>query len=129
MKILNPESLPAPRGYSNGILLPVGKILFIAGQIGWDSSGKLAGDLTSQFAQALQNVLAVLSAAGGEVEQIGKLTIFIKDKGDYIYRRKEIGKVYRQLMGKHFPAMSLVVVKDLLEEDAQVEIEATAVIP
>ena len=129
MNIINPESLGAPRGYSNGILMPEGRILFVAGQIGWDRSHKLKEGLTAQFMQSIQNVLEVVRTAGGSAENIGRMVIYIKDKNDYMKKKKEIGEAYRQLMGKHFPAMSLTVVKDLLEEGALVEIEATAVIP
>jgi enamine deaminase RidA (YjgF/YER057c/UK114 family) len=127
--IINPESLGAPRGYSNGILLPAGKILFVAGQIGWDRSHKLKEGLTSQFGQAIENVLEVVRTANGLPENIGRMTIYIKDKNEYLKRQKEIGEIYRRWMGKHFPVMSLIVVKDLLEEGALVEIEVTAVIP
>jgi len=129
MRIIQPESLGKPRGYSNGILAPAGRILFVAGQIGWDRTRKLKEGLTAQFGQAIQNILEVVREAGGSPENIGRMTIYIKDKSDYQKRTKEIGEQYQQRMGKHFPAMSLIIVKDLLEEGALVEIEATAVIP
>lgn len=129
MKIINPESLVIPRGYNHGILYPGGKVLFVAGQVGWDGAGRLLDGLTLQFSQALKNVLEVVRMAGGSPENIGRFTVYIKDKEDYGKRRREIGQAYQKLMGKHFPAMSLLVVKDLLEEGALVEIEATAVIP
>ena len=128
MKIVNPSQLPKPQGYSHGILAS-GKVLFIAGQIGWDRNCKLAEGIANQFEAALQNLLAVVTDAGGKPENIARFTIFIKDKQDYIDSRKEIGARYRSLMGKHFPAMSLLVIKDLLEDGALVEIEATAVLP
>ena len=128
MKIFNPETLAAPRGYNHGIVAS-GNLLFVAGQIGWDKDGNVADGLVNQFEQALRNILAVVQDAGGKAENIGRLTIFIKDKQDYLNRRKEIGLRYKATMGKHFPAMSLLVVKDLLEEKALVEIEATAVLP
>lgn len=128
MKIVNPSSLGKPHGYSNGILYSQGQILFVSGQIGWDSSHTLASGLTSQFAQALRNVLDVVLEAGGNPESIGRLTMYVTDKQEYQRSRKEIGEAYRSIMGRHFPAMSLVVAKDLLEEGALIEIEATAVI-
>ena len=128
MKIFNPETLAIPRGYNHGILAS-GNLLFIAGQIGWDKDGNVADGLVNQFEQALRNILAVVEKAGGTAENIGRLMIFIKDKQDYLNRRKQIGQCYQAVMGKHYPAMSLLVVKDLLEEKALVEIEATAVLP
>ena len=128
MKIFNPETLASPRGYNHGILAS-GNLLFIAGQIGWDKDGNMADGLVNQFEQALRNVMAVVEKAGGTAENIGRLAIFIKDKQDYLNRRKEIGQCYQAVMGKHYSAMSLLVVKDLLEDKALVEIEATAVLP
>jgi enamine deaminase RidA (YjgF/YER057c/UK114 family) len=128
MKIFNPESLAAPRGYNHGISAS-GNLLFVAGQIGWDKDGNVADGLVNQFEQALRNIVTVVEHAGGKAENIGRLTIFIKDKQDYLNRRKEIGECYQTVMGKHFPAMSLLIVKDLVEENALVEIEATAVLP
>lgn len=129
MEKINPETLATPRGYNNGILMPGGKILFVAGQVGWDRQERMAQGLVAQFEQALRNILDVVESAGGNRECIGRFTIFIKDKNEYIEKRKEIGAVYREQMGKHFPAMSLLVIKDLLEPNALVEIEATAVLP
>ena len=128
MKIFNPEILATPRGYNHG-LSASGNLLFIAGQIGWDKDGKVADGLVDQFERALRNVVAVVESAGGKAENIGRLTIFIKDKQDYLNLRKEIGQRYQAIMGKHYPAMSLLVVKDLLEENALIELEATAVLP
>ena len=125
---INPPTLAEPRGYNNGILMEPGRILFVAGQIGWNASGEMARGLVAQFDQALRNILDVVETAGGNSESIARFTIFIKNKADYIADRKEIGVVYRKHMGKHFPAMSLLVVVDLLEDEALVEIEATAVI-
>lgn len=128
MKPINPETLATPRGYNNGMLAVAGKILFVAGQVGWDRDQKMAKGLTAQFERALINILEVVKAAGGIPESIGRMTIFITDKKEYISQRKAIGLVYREHMRNHYPAMSLVIVKDLLEEGALVEIEATAVI-
>jgi enamine deaminase RidA (YjgF/YER057c/UK114 family) len=129
MKIINPASLPSPSGYSNGVLSEPGKILCIAGQIGWDENAQIAKGLVSQFDRALRNVLGVVREAGGKPEHIVRITIYVTDKHDYIYNRRELGTIYRNVMGSHYPAMSLLIVKDLLEEYALVEIEATAVIP
>ena len=128
-RVVNPEALGTPKGYSQGILASKGQILFVSGQIGWDVNGWLVGtDLVSQFEQALRNVLTVVSEAGGKADHIGRLTIYVVDKHAYLKATKDIGQAYRGLMGKHFPAMALVQVADLLEEGALVEIEATAVI-
>ncbi len=130
MTIINPEALGQPRGYSNGILFEGGSVLFIAGQIGWDRDSRIVSDdFADQFAQALGNVLAVVREAGGQPENIGRLLIFVTDKGEYNAQLRAIGSAYRQLMGKHFPAMSLVEVSSLLEPLAKVEVEAIAVIP
>lgn len=131
MRPINPAELGAPRGYSNGMLAPAGgRLLFVAGQIGWDAQQKLAAsDLAGQFRQALCNVLGVVREAGGQPEHIGRLTIYVTDKGEYLRDVRAIGAGYRELMGKHFPAMALVEVAALLEPGAKVEIEATAVLP
>jgi enamine deaminase RidA (YjgF/YER057c/UK114 family) len=127
---INPETLAPARGYSNGLVLGPGRILFVAGQIGWDREGRLVSDVFSaQFAQALENVVAVVRAAGGQPEHIGRLTIYVTNKQRYLAELKAVGAAYRERMGKHYPAMALVEVQDLLEEGALVEIEATAVLP
>ena len=130
LTFINPESLGAPHGYSNGVLTEAGgRLLFVAGQIGWDQNQKLVGaDLVEQFDRALANVISVVSEAGGEPEQIARLVIYVTDKNEYKTRMKEIGEHYRNRMGKHFPAMVLVEVAGLLEDRAKVEIEATAVL-
>ena len=127
--IVNRDTLAPPRGYSNGLLYGPGRVLFVAGQIGWDREGQLAGEgFAEQFAQALRNVLDVVRAAGGRPESIGRFTIYVTDKKAYLAAAKAIGATYRELMGRHYPAMALVQVADLLEEGALVEIEATAVL-
>lgn len=129
MTIVNPEALGQPRGYNNGVLFEGGSVLFIAGQIGWDRDQIIVSDdFATQFGQALANVLAVVREAGGGPENIARLTIYVTDKKEYVSRQRDIGTAYRQLMGKHFPAMTLVEVNGLLEHLAKVEIEATAVI-
>ena len=128
--VIDPPTLPSPRGYANGILYDHGRILFVAGQIGWDKDGKLVTrDFAGQFAQALHNILEVVGAAGGEACHVGRLTIYVTDKAQYTAARSEVGASYRRLMGRHYPAMALVQVAALLEPGALVEIEATAVIP
>ena len=128
--IVNPDSLAPPRGYSNGMILTGGRVLFVAGQIGWTREAKLvASDLPAQFDQALANVMDVVREAGGAAEHVGRLTIYVTDKRAYLADTKAIGAAYRRHMGKHYPAMALVEVADLLEEGAQVELEATAVLP
>ncbi|HLF84365.1 MAG TPA: RidA family protein [Blastocatellia bacterium] len=130
MTVINPEALGQPRGYSNGMLFEGGSVLFIAGQVGWDRDSRIVSDdFAEQFAQALENVLAVVRQAGGGPESVGRLLIFVTDKNEYSSRLRDIGTAYRQLMGKHFPAMTLVEVSSLLEHLAKVEIEALAVIP
>ena len=130
MTLINPEALGQPRGYSNGMLFEGGSILFVAGQVGWDRESRIVSDdFAEQFVQALENVLAVVRLAGGGPENIGRLLIFVTDKDEYESRLRDIGSAYRQLMGKHFPAMTLVEVSSLLERLAKVEIEALAVIP
>ena len=130
-KLINPEALGAPSGYSNGLLVDGGgKLLFIAGQIAWDNNQKIAtDDFVEQFDKALANVLTVLRAAGGEPQNIARLVIYVTDKIEYRERTKEVGDRYRKHMGKHFPAMVLVQVAGLLDDRAKVEIEGMAVIP
>jgi enamine deaminase RidA (YjgF/YER057c/UK114 family) len=129
-RFINPESLGSPRGYSNGVLAEGGgRFLFVAGQIGWDEQQKIVGrDFVEQFDRALLNVLTVVREAGGRPEEIARLLIYVTDKNEYRSRTREIGERYRARMGQHFPAMALVEVKGLLEDDALVEIEAIAVI-
>ena len=127
---INPESLGAPRGYSNGVLTEAGgRLLFIAGQVAWNQQQQIVSDdLVEQFDRALANLIAVVSEARGTPEQIARLIIYVIDKDEYKRRMKEIGERYRARMGKHFPAMVLVEVKSLLEGDAKIEIEGIAVL-
>jgi enamine deaminase RidA (YjgF/YER057c/UK114 family) len=126
---VDPDTLAQPRGYSNGMLFPAGgRLLFVAGQIGWDKDGRFVDGLTAQFELALRNVLEVVRTAGGGPGSIGRLTIYVLDRADYAAKTKEIGRAYRAVLGKHFPAMALVQVAALLEPRALVEIEATAVL-
>lgn len=128
---IQPETLGAPKGYSNGMLAPAGaRLLFVAGQIGWDRDGALVSDeFAAQFAQALQNALDVVREAGGDAGHVGRLTIYVTDRHEYNGSLREVGAAYRTIMGKHFPAMALLEVKALLEPGAKVEIEATAAVP
>ncbi len=129
MQFINPESLGKPLGYSNGVRVTGGALLFVAGQIAWDRAHRIVSDcFATQFGQALANVLAVVRAAGGGPTSLTKLTIFVTSTDDYEAELHEVGGEYRRLMGTHFPAMSLVEVKALLEPGAKIEIEAMAVI-
>ena len=130
MKVVQPPDWPKPRGYSNGLLVSPGQaILFIAGQIGWNNQGQIVGeDFTAQFEQALTNLLTVAREAGGDASSIVKLTIFVTDTTVYNEAREALGEVYRRLMGRHYPAMTLVQVSALLEPGAKVEIEGVAAI-
>lgn len=129
-EVINPPSLAAPRGYSHGVLGPAGgRLLCVAGQIGWDAEERMVpGGFAAQFAQALRNVVAVVEAAGGTAEQVLRLRIHVVDREEYVTARKDIGRAYQEVMGDHYPAMALFVVAGLLDEGAQVEIEADAVI-
>jgi enamine deaminase RidA (YjgF/YER057c/UK114 family) len=129
-KFINPESLGSPRGYSNGVLTEEGgRLLFVAGQLGWDKQQRiLTDDFVEQFDRALANVIAVVEEAGGRPDQITRFAIYVSDKSQYQARTREIGERYRRRMGKHFPAMVLVEVKGLLDNAANVEIEAIAVL-
>ena len=129
-KFINPASLGAPRGYSNGVVTePGGRLLFIGGQVGWNEQQKIVSvDLVEQFDRALANLISVVDQAGGSPERIARLVIYVTNKKEYVARMKEIGERYRERMGKHFPAMVLVEVKSLLDDEAQVEIEGTAVL-
>ena len=130
MIAINPEALGSPSGYSNGILVEGGSLLFIAGQVGWDRERIfVSDDFAEQFAQALANILTVVREAGGGPTNIARMLIFVTDKDEYTSRLRDVGTAYRQLMGKHFPAMTLVEVNGFVERLAKVEIEAMAVLP
>ena len=130
MTLLQPEGWAPARGYANGIAA-TGRLVFVAGQIGWDpATGAFASDdFVAQIAQTLRNIVAVLREAGAEPGHVVRLTWFITDKAAYLAAQREIGRAYREVMGRHFPAMSVVVVSALVEDRAKVEIEATAVVP
>lgn len=126
--LINPESLGAPRGFSHGVLAPAGaRLLFVAGQVGWDGEQRLApGGFAPQFERALSNIRMVVESAGGRVDEICRLTIYVTDRGLYEGDLAAVGAAYQRIMGRHFPAMALVEVAALLEPGALVEIEATA---
>lgn len=130
MEILHPEGWAPPIGYANGIVTAPGRIVFIAGQVGWDAQQKFhSPELTPQFEQALENLLAVLAAAGGEPQHVCRITAYCSDKQAYLASRSGFGRIWRRLMGRHFPAMSMIFVSDLLDAPGLIELEATAVIP
>jgi len=129
MQILQPPGWARARGFSNGIAAS-GRLVFIAGQIGWTGEGKWeASDFAGQFKQALKNILAVLKEAGGRPEHVVRLTWYVIDKKEYLGALKEVGAAYRELMGVHYPVMAVVQVTGLVEDAARLEIEATAVVP
>jgi enamine deaminase RidA (YjgF/YER057c/UK114 family) len=128
MEPVNPPALAKPRGYNHGTV-GVGRVLFVAGQIGWNERAEIVSDrFADQFDQALANALTVVHEAGGSPQSIGRLTVYVVDKSEYLAAQAEIGERYRARMGYHYPAMTLVEVKSLLEEGAKVEIEATALL-
>jgi enamine deaminase RidA (YjgF/YER057c/UK114 family) len=132
LETIQPKDWKKPSGYSNGVLVKAaGRLLFVAGQVAWDRDQKLVGrgNFATQFEQALKNVLAVIEAAGGKPEHVVRMTCFVTDKALYLAKTREIGVAWKELMGKTYPAMSLVQVAALLEEGALVEIEATAALP
>jgi enamine deaminase RidA (YjgF/YER057c/UK114 family) len=127
LQFVNPPELGAHSGYSQGVTVPAGPLLFISGQVAWDEQSRIVStDFVEQFAKALSNVLAVIRAAGGQPEGLVQLTIFVLDRQEYIANLKPVGAVYREQMGRHFPAMTLVEVKGLFEDGAKLELEATA---
>lgn len=128
-KTIHPEGWSPASGYANGMLMADGT-LHIAGQIGWDKDKKIvAGGFVAQMEQALTNIAEIVRAAGGDVGDVGRLTWFVRDKAEYVARQREVGQAYRRVFGKHFPAMSMLIIDGLVEDDALVEIEATAHIP
>ena len=128
MQILQPPGWARAKGFSNGIAAS-GRLVFIAGQIGWTGEGEWeARDFAGQFRQAMQNILAVLAEANGKPEHIVRLTWYVLDKQEYLGALKEVGAAYRELMGRHYPTMAVVQVSGLVEDEARLEIEATAVI-
>lgn len=129
MQVLQPPRWKPPRGYANGILAE-GRLVVVGGQIGWTAEQVfVTDDFVAQSAQALKNILAVLAEAGGGPEHVVRLTWYITDRAEYLARQQDLGRAYRDVMGRHFPAMTMVQVVALAEARARVEIEATAVLP
>jgi enamine deaminase RidA (YjgF/YER057c/UK114 family) len=130
MKVLLPDGWAPPIGYANGVAVNAGRIVFVAGQVGWDAQQRFQSDgLAPQFEQALKNVLAVLATAGGEARHICRMTAYCCDKPAYLAARRELGAIWRKHMGSHYPAMSMIFVADLLDSPGKIELEATAVLP
>ena len=126
---VHPEGWKPAKGYANGMVAE-GRVLFVGGQIGWTAEQEFeARDFIGQMQQALRNIVDVVETAGGSVADIVRLTWYVTDKAEYLAHQKEVGKAYREVMGYHFPAMTMVVVTALVEDEAKVEIEATAVLP
>jgi enamine deaminase RidA (YjgF/YER057c/UK114 family) len=131
LEIVNPESLGAPKGWNHGVLAPAdGRLLFVAGMSGWGpgSTGEPPG-FTGQFARALDQVLAVVRAAGGEAGDVARMTVYVTDLAEYRAVLPALGAAWRERFGKHYPAMALLEVRGLVDRGARVEIEATAVLP
>ena len=130
MRFLQPEGWARPRGYANGVAAS-GRVVFVAGQIGWNpATGEFeTDDFAAQVGQALRNVVAVLREAGAGPEHVARLTWYVTDRNAYLSSAREVGTAYREVFGRHYPAMAVVIVAGLVEERARVEIEATAVVP
>jgi enamine deaminase RidA (YjgF/YER057c/UK114 family) len=129
-RTLQPPAWAKPRGFSNGIAVRGGTTVYVAGQVGWTGAGVWeAKDFAGQFRQALKNILEVLAQAGGRPEHIARLTWYVLDRDEYLASLKPVGAAYRELMGGHYPAMTVVQVSALVEALARLEIEATAVLP
>jgi enamine deaminase RidA (YjgF/YER057c/UK114 family) len=130
MRALLPEGWAPPIGYANGIEVEAGRIVFIAGQVGWDAQQKFASeDIAAQFEQALANVVTVLAEAGGAPHHICRITAYCCDKPAYLAARPQLGAIWKRQMGRHYPAMSMIFVSDLLDSPGKIELEATAVLP
>jgi enamine deaminase RidA (YjgF/YER057c/UK114 family) len=129
IQVLHPPNWLPPVGYANGVSVAAGRIVFIAGQVGWDADQHFQSeDLVPQFEQALKNILAILAEAGGKPSHICRVTAFCIDKPAYLAGRRELGRIWKLLIGNHYPAMSMIFVADLLDTPAKIELEATAVI-
>ena len=125
---VEPAGWPAPRGYSNG-MMGQGRVLLVGGMVGWDTARSFPAGFVDQCRQALANIMAVVRQAGGGPEHIGRLTWYVTDMAEYRASLAELGPAYREVMGRNFPAMALVQVGALVEPEARVEIEATAILP
>lgn len=130
MQVLHPAGWAPPVGYANGVAVRPGRLVFIAGQVGWNAAQRFESELLApQFDQALANVLAVLAEAGGRPEHLCRITAFCCDKPAYLAARPDLGRIWRRRMGNHYPAMSMIFVADLLDRPGVIELEATAVVP
>lgn len=129
LQILQPPGWPRPKGYANGVAAS-GRHVYVGGVVGWNEREEFASDnFAEQTHQALKNIVAVLAEAGAKPEHVVRMTWYVTDKHEYLQQAREVGKAYREVMGKHFPAMALVQVVALVEDRAKVEIETTAVLP
>jgi enamine deaminase RidA (YjgF/YER057c/UK114 family) len=129
MKFLQPPNWPRPKGYANGVLVR-GSMVFVSGVVGWNAQGEFAShDFAAQVRQALLNIVEILGQAKAKPEHIARMTWYVLDKKEYMEASKAMGAAYREIIGKHYPAMTVVEVSGLVEADARVEIEVTAVIP
>lgn len=129
MKHLLPHGWQRPKGYSNGISVSAGKTIYVAGLVGWNKEEKFESDnLTDQFKTTLENIIAVLATDGAGPENVVRMTWYITDKKEYLSNLKEMGAIYREIMGKNYPVMACVEVSALMEDQAKIEIETTAVI-
>jgi enamine deaminase RidA (YjgF/YER057c/UK114 family) len=128
MKVLQPPGWPRPKGYSNGIAAR-GELVFVAGLVGWDAEGRFPRDFPGQFRQTLRNTVAVLAEAGAGPEHVVRMTWYITDRTAYLDNAAEIGAIYREIIGRNYPAMAVVQVAALMEAEALLEIETTAVVP
>lgn len=128
--IINPPTLPRPRGFSHGILVTGGRLLFLAGQTGSDATGQIVapGDLVAQYEQTLRNLKAVVEAAGGKMQDIMQITIFIRDRDDYLAHLKPLGQVHRSFFGDYYPATALFEISRFFQDEALIEIEGLAVL-
>lgn len=127
-RVLQPAGWPSPRGFANGIAA-VGEAIFLAGQVGCDAEGRFANGFAAQAEQALMNIATLLAEAGAEPRHLTRLTWFVTDLNAYRDARPEVGAAYRRVIGKHFPAMSVIGVSQLVDDGAMVEIEASAMLP
>jgi enamine deaminase RidA (YjgF/YER057c/UK114 family) len=128
-RVLLPPGWPRPKGYANGVAAE-GRLVFVAGQIGWDEAGRFPDpDFAGQFRRTLENTLAVLREGGAEPEHVARMTWYITDKREYLAAAREVGAIWRELMGANYPAMAVVEVAALIEDEAKIEIETTAVVP
>ena len=130
MQTLLPSGWKPPIGYANGVAVEAGRIVFVAGQVGWNAQQEFESEAVApQFEQALKNLLDVLAEAGGRPHHVCRITAYCIDRPAYLAARTELGAIWRRVMGRHYPAMSMIFVADLLDHPAKIELEATAVVP